>query len=221
MMSLTLTPDLVWWPTQLADLDSPPKQLFYAGDPTLLKSPMLAIVGARANTEYGHRVTSHIVYGLSRQFVIISGGAFGIDEAAHRAAMRNGDKTVVVHAGGHEHLYPSAHQQLFDQIVDTGGLIISEWPPDTVVSRDRFLARNRIVAALSQGVLVVEAGRQSGTMNTAGWAKLLRRPLMAVPGPVTSAASAGCHVLIREGAHLVTGPNDVLDVLAGRRGDRS
>ena len=140
----------------------------------------------------------------------------GIDAVAHQRALAHGGQTVVVHPAGLRHLHPAAHTQLFEQVIDQGGLIISEYDLGTVTSRTLLLQRNRIIAALAAGVLVIEAGQRSATLTTAQWAKTLGRPLMAVPGPVTSAASAGCHQLIRDGAHLVSNAQDILNILRGQ-----
>lgn len=208
-----ITPRHDVWPQQLNDLDDPPTLLWVSGNLEVLKQSILAVVGSRACTTYGQRVAADIAGGVSESQVIVSGGAFGIDAVTHRMALANGSKTIVVLAAGMDHLYPAAHKELFEQIVAQGGLLITEYAPDTLPSRTSFLARNRIIAALGSGVVVVEAGRRSGTLTTAAWAEKLGRPLMAVPGPVISAQSVGCHQLIRGGAHLVACARDVLDVL--------
>ena len=177
----------------------------------------VGIVGARAATEYGVHVASELGYGLGgRDVVVVSGGAYGIDAAAHRGALAAEGATVLVSAGGLDRPYPAGHADLFDRVADSG-LVISESPPGAAPHRRRFLSRNRLIAALSTGTVVVEAGRRSGALNTAAHARRLGRALMAVPGPVTSAASVGCHDLLRGGeagdsgaARLVTGVDDVL-----------
>jgi DNA processing protein len=143
-------------------------------------------------------LSADLAYGLSGHgFDIVSGGAYGIDAAAHRAALAAGGSTVIVSAGGLDRPYPSGNAQLFERAADNG-LLISESPPGSAPHRQRFLTRNRLIAALSTGVVVVEAARRSGALNTAGHCRLLGRPLMVVPGPVTSAMSAGCHDLLRD-----------------------
>ena len=149
------------------------------------------IVGARAATPYGEHVTAELAYGLARRdVVVVSGGAYGIDAAAHRAALAAGGQTVVVSAGGLDRPYPPGNATLYDRAAETG-LVVSESPPGCAPQRHRFLTRNRLIAALSTGVVVVEAAARSGAMNTAGHCRTLGRPLMAVPGPVTSPMSVG------------------------------
>lgn len=181
----------------------------------------VGIVGARAATQYGVHVASELGYGLaSREVAVISGGAYGIDAAAHRGALAAGGATVLVSAGGLDRPYPAGHADLFDRVADTG-LVISESPPGAAPHRRRFLSRNRLIAALATGTVVVEAGRRSGALNTAAHARRLGRALMVVPGPITSSASVGCHLLLRGGdggdpaARLVTGVDDVLAEIGG------
>ena len=189
------------WPTGLDDLGlHAPSALWVRGDPDLLGrlDRSIAIVGARAATGYGEHVTVDVASGLvDRGFAIVSGAAFGIDGAAHRAALAGGGATVAFLAGGVDRLYPSAHETLLTRIVDRGA-VVSEVPCGTAPTKWRFLQRNRLIAAASRATVVVEAGWRSGSLNTAGHAAQLGRPLGAVPGPVTSSASAGCHRLIRE-----------------------
>jgi DNA processing protein len=145
---------------------------------------------------------------------VVSGAAFGIDQAAHRGALAMKGPTVAVLACGVDRAYPSAHRNLLDYIADTG-LVVSELPPGSAPTKLRFLSRNRLIAALSQGTVVVEAAARSGALNTANWAVRLNRVLMGVPGPVTSAPSEGVHELIRNrGAALVTRGEDVLELLS-------
>jgi DNA processing protein len=148
---------------------------------------------------------------------VVSGAAIGIDGAAHRGALSVGGATVAVLACGADRAYPASHQALLEQVVATGA-VVSEYPPGCVPGRHRFLVRNRIIAALAAGTVVVEAGLRSGAQRTAADAAALGRDVLAVPGPVTSAASAGCHRLIRDGAVLVTRPEEVLEGV-GRLGD--
>jgi DNA processing protein len=177
-----------------------------------------AIVGTRAATAYGEHVSAELAAGLvARDVAVVSGGACGIDGAAHRAALACEGVTVAVVAGGIDNPYPSGHSALFRRIREDC-LLISEYPPGTVPGRLRFLTRNRLVAALSGATVVVEAGLRSGAANTASWATGLGRSVGAVPGPVTSAASAGCHALLRGGAVPVTRADDVVE-LAGRIGE--
>jgi DNA processing protein len=145
----------------------------------------------------------------------VSGGAYGIDAAAHGGALAAAGITIAVLACGPDVAYPRAHHGLLNAVAASGA-VISEWPPGAPPARHRFLRRNQVIAALSQGTVVVEASARSGSLATARRAAELRRPLMAVPGPVTSAASDGCHALLREGrAACVTGAADILAYLAG------
>lgn len=219
-----VTPDDAEWPAwrmlglgQLEagrDPDSAvPLVLWVRGPRSLLdiSERALAVVGARCSTGYGEHVTGEIVGGLAaRGWTVVSGAAFGIDAMAHRAALAVGGPTVAVLACGVDRPYPAQHDRLLSQIAETG-LVVSEYPPGAVARKHCFLARNRLVAALADGVLVVEAGMRSGARNTVKWARRLGRPALAVPGPVSSAASAGCHHMIREGeAHLVTRVEEVI-----------
>lgn len=201
------------WPARLAELPEPPEQLYLVGDPALLMMESVAVVGSRASTAYGDTMANMITAGLSTKYVIVAGGAFGIDAAAHRSALASNGKTIAVLPCGLDQRYPEANRSLLEQIVGQGGLLVSEYPPGTAPNRTHFLARNRITAALARGTVVVESRRLSGSLATARRAAELNRPVMAVPGPVTSALSEGCHALIREGATLVRTARDVMDVL--------
>ncbi|MEZ0049344.1 DNA processing protein [Mycobacterium sp. MAA66] len=177
-----------------------------------------AIVGTRACTRYGEHVTAELAAGLvERDAAVVSGGAYGIDGAAHRATLAGDGVTVAVLAGGVDVPYPSGHSALLRHVADTG-LVISEYPPGERPTRYRFLTRNRLVAAMSGATVVVEAGLRSGAANTAGWAARLGREVCAVPGPVTSASSAGCHVLLRNGATLVDRADQIVEII-GRIGE--
>ena len=180
----------------------------------------VAVVGARACTVYGEHVAGDLAAGLGdRGWTVVSGGAYGIDAAAHRGSLAVDAPTVAVLACGVDVAYPAAHDGLL-RSVRAMGVVVSELPPGARPTRRRFLDRNRVIAALGRGTVVVEAALRSGALNTAGHADELSRTVMAVPGPVTSAASAGCHELLRaRGAALVTDAADVLD-LVGRPGDR-
>lgn len=177
-----------------------------------------AIVGTRAATGYGEHVAADIAAGLAgRDAAVVSGGAFGIDGAAHRAALGADGLTVAVLAGGIDVPYPLGHASLLRRI-EQDGLLVSEYPPGVRPARHRFLTRNRLVAALAGATVVVEAGARSGAANTAAWARALGRQVCAVPGPVTSSASIGCHVLLQNGARLVTRAEDVIELI-GRIGE--
>ena len=177
-----------------------------------------ALVGTRAATTYGEQITADLADGLAEHDVaVISGGAYGIDGAAHRAALAADGVTVGVLAGGLDIPYPAGHSALLHRI-GADGLLVTEYPPGVRPARHRFLTRNRLVAAFAGAAVVVEAGLRSGAANTAAWARALGRAVAAVPGPVTSSASAGCHALLRNGAELVTRADDVVE-LVGRMGE--
>jgi DNA processing protein len=177
-----------------------------------------ALVGTRAATAYGEHVAADLAAGLAeRDVAVVSGGAYGIDGAAHRATLASDGLTMAVLAGGIDVPYPAGHSALLHR-VGKDGLLISEYPPGVRPARYRFLTRNRLVAALGGATVVVEAGLRSGAANTAAWAESLGRPVCAVPGPVTSSASAGCHVLLRNGAQLVTRASEIVE-LVGRMGE--
>lgn len=219
-----VTPDDDEWPawnllgfdtlTTTTDTDGPPIALWVWGEKRIdeLVERAVAIVGTRAASGYGEHVTSEVAGDLAVDgWTIVSGAAFGIDAAAHRAALGVGGTTVAVLACGVDRAYPAAHAKLLRAISESA-LVVSEYPPGTTPARYRFLARNRLVAALTTGTVVVEAGWRSGARNTASWARRLGKPVMAVPGPVTSAASQGCHRMIREGeARLVGNAHDIVD----------
>jgi DNA processing protein len=201
--------------------DHPPLVLWAIGPESVAEVAQraAAIVGTRACTTYGEHMTSDLVAGLvERDVAVVSGGAFGIDGAAHRTALACDGVTLAVLAGGIDVPYPSAHSALLHRVA-SNGLLISEYPPGVRPARYRFLTRNRLVAALSGATVVVEAGLRSGAANTAAWARSLGRGVCAVPGPVTSAASAGCHELLRrEDTVLVTRAQEIVEVM-GRMGE--
>lgn len=204
------------WPVLLDDLGMhAPTMLWVRGDARMLKLPALSVVGARAATGYGSHVTAEIVDGVCASgLTVVSGAAYGIDAVAHRTALAAGAPTVAVLAGGVDRPYPRAHEALLDRIAGVG-TVCAEMVPGSAPTKWRFLQRNRLIAALSGATLVTEAGIRSGSLNTAGHAAQLGRMLGAVPGPVTSAASAGCHKLIREyDATLVTNAREACE-LAG------
>ena len=177
-----------------------------------------ALVGTRASTTYGEHVAADLATGLAeRDVAVISGGAYGIDGAAHRAALAADGVTVAVLAGGIDIPYPAGHSALLHRR-GSDGLLVTEYPPGVRPARHRFLTRNRLVAAFSGATVVVEAGLRSGAANTAAWARVLGRVVGAVPGPVTSSASAGCHALLRAGAEVITRAEDIVEMV-GRIGE--
>ncbi len=214
------------WPGSLDDLDRAEPLQGRGGTPVGLwvkgfrrldeaSASAAAVVGSRSATTYGAAVASDVSAHLADHgTTVVSGAAFGIDQAAHRGALAAKGVTVAVLACGVDRAYPSAHRALLDYIADTG-LVVSEAPPGCAPTRVRFLARNRLIAALGRGTVVVEAAVRSGALNTASWTSRLNRVLMGVPGPVTSAPSEGVHDLIRSrGAALVTCGDDVLELVS-------
>lgn len=194
----------------------PPHALWIRGKSLReLITQSVTVVGTRAVSNYGREATRVLVSGLvSHQWTIVSGGALGIDAVAHNAALDSGGHTVVVAACGLDRSYPSAHTGLFDQVVDRGA-IVSEYPPGVTPARHRFLTRNRLAAALSAGTVVVEAAWRSGALNTLTWAEGLGKVTMAVPGPITSTNSLGCHERIRQGrAQLVVSADEIRQLLS-------
>lgn len=209
------------WPVGLDDLGIPPWCLWVRGEPDLGEEMQrsVSIVGSRACTQYGQRIASDLAAGLAeRGFAVVSGAAYGIDGAAHRGALTADGVTVAVLAGGVDRPYPRGHDGLLRSIAETG-LVVSEVPPGWAPSPARFIHRNRIIATLTTGTVVVEAGLRSGTSSTARQAREHHRVVCAVPGSVESAASAGCHQLIRDkGALLVTDAAEVAEAV-GKIGD--
>lgn len=204
------------WPGRLNDLGvNAPTLLWVRGDWRTLNTRSLGVVGARAATGYGSHVTAELVDGAcAAGLTIVSGAAYGIDAVAHRTALAAEGATIAVLAGGVDRPYPRAHDTLLREI-SRSGAVCSEMVPGSAPTRWRFLQRNRLIAALSDAVLVTEAGMRSGSLNTAGHASQLSRPLGAVPGPITSAASAGCHRLVRDyDATLITSVAELYELLA-------
>nr|WP_245769225.1 DNA-processing protein DprA [Streptomyces indicus] len=209
------------WPLQLDDLgDARPIGLWVKGQPSLriwaLRS--VAIVGSRACTAYGAHMAQTLGAGLAeRGWVVVSGGAYGIDGAAHRGALCAGGATVAVLASGVDHVYPSGHKRLFARIAEQG-LLVSELPPGAHPTRYRFIQRNRVIAALTRGTVAVEAALRSGALVTVRRAQRLGRHVMGVPGAATSGLSAGVHQLLRGEGDLVTDAADVVE-LVGEMGE--
>jgi DNA processing protein len=219
-----LIPGDAEWPTQVDDLmraelldhrGGPPLGLWVQG-PTGLDqlARAVAVVGARSATTYGADTAASIAGSLVRSgHPVVSGAAFGIDQAAHRGALAVEGANIAVLACGADRSYPSAHHDLLEHLRRTSA-VVAEVPPGCAPTRGRFLSRNRLIAALSRGTVVVEAAARSGALNTASWASRLNRHLMGVPGPVTSAQSQGVHQLIRAGAaSLVTRGEEVLEIV--------
>lgn len=208
------------YPAGLLDLHDPPLVLYANGNPALLRTPGLAMVGARSATRSGQDTALDFAAALAAQgWCIISGLAAGIDQAAHQGALRAGPQgggTIAVMGTGMDLVYPAAHRDLAHQIAQHG-LLLSELPLGTRALPHHFPRRNRLVAALSKGVLVVEAARQSGSLITARLGGELGREVFAIPGSIHSPLSRGCHALIRQGAKLVESAQDILDELGAAR----
>lgn len=209
-------PDDKDWPSGVDDLDTPPICLWVRGpaDLSVLARRSVAVVGARSCTSYGDLVAADFGAGLAdRGFAVVSGAAFGIDAAAHRGALAVDGVTIAVLAGGVDRAYPVAHETLIHRIADTGA-VISEVAPGSAPTRPRFLLRNRLIATMTTGTVVVEAGLRSGSLNTARTAAGHSRPVGVVPGPITSMVSAGCHQARRDGfAEIVTDVAEVIDLV--------
>jgi DNA processing protein len=224
-----VTPEDDEWPARLDDLvhisraadgralerdTEPPHCLWVRGHFPLGEAfhRSVAVVGARAASNYGTYVATELAHGLAESgWTVVSGGAFGIDAAAHRAALAAGGLTAAVLACGVDRPYPLGHANLFDRISESG-LLISEWPFGSAPHRLRFLIRNRVIAAVTRGTVMVEAAGRSGARQTLGRARALGRSVMAVPGPVTSAMSVGCHAELREvGTTLVSNYQEIIE----------
>lgn len=214
----TLMPADREWPAELNDLgDRAPYLLWTRGTASFLTTALsdrVTITGARASTGYGEHVTAELVAGMAdEERIVVSGGAYGIEGAAHRGALAASGQTIAVLATGLDRRYPNAHTELLDRIGDTG-LLFSELPPGTVPTKQRFTARNRLLAAVSGATVIPEAGIRSGSITTVLQARDLGRGIGAVPGPVTSAVSSGPNQLIRQGlAQLITEPSELLALL--------
>lgn len=200
------------WPEQLDDLAAPPIGLIVKGNISALHQPSLAIVGTRNPTSYGARVAGDFAAGFAdREWAIISGGAYGIDSYAHKGALIAEGVTVAVVASGIDINYPAGNARLFAEICETGAMV-TEFMPGHKALPNRFLTRNRIIAALSKATLVVEAAFRSGSLRTARDAAEIFRPVMAIPGPINSPTSEGCHRLIGErAAEIVTSVPDAVE----------
>jgi DNA processing protein len=211
-----LTPEDQDWPIQLADLKAPPFALVGRGQRQALSRlyESVSIVGTRNPTTYGVRIAGDFAAGvIDRGWTVISGGAYGIDAAAHRGALAAEGITCAVLASGIANNYPAGHIGLFDQITEEG-VLLSEVMPKVPAVPARFLLRNRLIAALSRGTIVVEAAARSGSLRTAREAAEILRLVMAVPGSVQTPTSEGCHRLISERcAELVTSIGDVMDLV--------
>ncbi len=189
------------YPALLKEINDPPLWLFVMGNVKALSGKMLAVVGSRKHSAYASAVIDQLLPDpVATRVTIVSGLAYGIDKLAHQRSLHAGGVTVAVLACGLDRIYPSGHQQLAQEIVKKSGVIISEYPPGSPALPFKFPVRNRIIAGLSQAIIVVEAAIKSGTMTTAKSAIDYNRELFAVPGDITRTTSEGCNVLIGQGA---------------------
>ena len=199
----------------LTHIAKPPKSLYFIGKLPKTRRPSVAIVGSRKPTAYGSEVTHRFAYELAaRDCIVISGLALGVDGIAHKAALEAGGTTLAVLGNGLPDIYPVAHKQLAAQIIEQGGAILSEYEPGMPALGHQFLERNRIVSALSDAILITEAASRSGTLNTAAHALTQGKDVFVIPGNITSPMSAGCNALIKQGAHVATTPEDILEIIA-------
>ena len=206
------------YPALLRNIASPPAALYVVGDPDVLWQPQLAVIGSRNPTAGGRENARDFASELSRQgLTVTSGMASGIDSEAHRAALDAGGMTVAVLGTGPDVIYPESGRELAGRIAGQG-VLVTEFPPGTAAKREHFPSRNRIIAGLSLGVLVVEAGLRSGTLITARLAGEQGREIFAIPGSIHNPMSKGCHRLIRDGARLVENVSEILQELAAMAG---
>jgi len=204
------------WPKQLLDLRQiEPIGLFYKGNFEIINNKSIAIVGTRKSSSEGNMISTEIAFDLARSGLnIISGGAIGIDNAAHQGALIANGVTISIQAAGLNKLYPSKNNETFNKIIKTG-IMISEYPPNRISSKINFLHRNRLIAALSIGTIVIEAGKVSGALSTARYATKLNRILMAMPGSILSKSSIGTNDLIRNReAELIIDVKQILNLIS-------
>jgi len=198
------------YPEQLKNIHCPPSVLFWRGDISCVKG--IAIVGSRDANMYGERQINGITPELVKHgYVIVSGGALGADTMAHRAALAAGGKTIAVLGSGLLHFAPRSNMRLFEKIIESGGAIVSSFSADTRPYPNHFPIRNRVIAGMSQGIVVAQAAKKSGARITAQFALEQGRDVFAFPGSIDDPLSAGCHALIQQGAKLITGPQDILE----------
>lgn len=204
------------YPEKLRRLSSPPKKLSVGGErfEEILSKPILGVVGSRKATAYGKSITESLVSSaVDKNVVIISGLALGIDGISHQAALDRGGETIAVLPGGIKKIYPATHRSLASNIATQNGLLLSEHEDDFQPRRESFIQRNRIIAALSDALLITEAAEKSGSLHTANFALELGKPVLAVPGNINSPISMGTNNLIKSGAIPVLNEQDIYDAL--------
>ncbi len=202
------------YPRRLKEIKGCPKKLYVKGDSSLLDNPSIAIVGSRDIDQYGFEQAKRFSSFLSEQgLTVISGLARGVDTVAHEYSKDKKGKTIAVLASGFNHIYPEENKKLYNEIIEEGGCIITEWEEDTPVDMNRFPKRNRIISGLSVATLVVEAKYKSGSTITARYSMKQRKPVFCIPGNIDKVRSGGTNKLISEGAYLVVSPSDILEIL--------
>ena len=200
------------YPQKLREIKNPPSRLYVLGNEKILNDNAISVVGSRTNTRYGEKMCKLFTKGLVEYNInIISGLAFGIDKIAHKTCLKNGGKTIAVLPSGFNNIYPTKNKELAKEILNNGGALISEYEPDTEADSKKFLERNRIVAGLGLGTLVVEAGYRSGTKVTAKYTVEQGKKVFCIPSNLDNIKGKSTNELIRKGAILVTKVNDVVD----------
>lgn len=203
------------YPEKLSKIYAPPAKLYLVGDEDILNKPSIAIIGCRQASDYGKKVAFRFAYELAKQgIIIVSGLAKGIDTCGHLGAVKANGKTVAVLGSGLGHIYPAENKGLCREILQKGGAILTEYPPDSKPEKMHFPVRNRLISGLSEGVLVVEAKEKSGTLITVDYALDQGKEVFIIPGNITSNNSCGTNDLIKQGAKLVTKVEDILEEFA-------
>ena len=206
------------YPNQLKEIKNPPNKIFLVGNEKILQSDGIAVIGSRCNTEYGEKYATKFSKELAKQgLTIISGMAVGIDGFAHKGALSVGGKTIAVLGSGFNDIYPEENKELFKQIIENDGAIITEYEPDVKPNSENFPKRNRIVSGLSKGVLVIEAVYRSGTSITAKLGQSQGRKVFCIPSNLERKNGVGTNQLIKEGASLVTNIDDILNAIKVER----
>lgn len=210
-----ITPDSHPFLTPLTALAQVPFRIYFRGNLPKTRVPSLAIVGTRKPTPYGQEVTTRFAEALAQKgIVIISGLALGVDAIAHKACLDIGGTTIAVLPNSVDTIYPRTNANLAEMIIEKGGAVLSEYEPPTPMRTYQLLARNRLVSGLADAILITEAAERSGTLSTAAHALEQGKEVFVVPGNITSPMSAGCNALIKQGAHIVTTVDDILEIIA-------